>query len=125
MPDNGDLCYAESFTSFLAGFLLTKKTIGISEFNDVKNDFENLYNIWVSGDSEINKINIYIEPHCIYILENLDDIILVNGKKKTTFEYLYSLTSPRVRDYFKLYNLNKNIKNENGLVKKLLKHFII
>lgn len=125
MPDNGDLCYTESFTSFLAGFLLTKKTIGISEFNDVKNDFENLYNIWVSGDSEITKINIYIESHCIYILENLDDIILVNGKKKTTFEYLYSLTSPRVRDYFKLYNLNKNIKNENGLVKKLLKHFII
>lgn len=122
MPQDGDSCYEESFNSFLAGVLLTKRKINNFEFFNLMNTFQNVYNVdIVSVGSEIC-VPIYFDDNEINLLKELDTEILVNGNNITIRDYLYSFTTSRVRDFFRIPDvIVKKEKKPSVFVRILLK----
>lgn len=123
MPYDGELCYEEeSFNSFLAGVLLKEKKIDELEFCKLMGSFERKYKVDINGVGNEFYLPIYLEGNEIRLLKNYDDVILINGKNITVKNYLYSVTSSRVREFFELPSFNEEIavKKSNSLVRKLL-----
>lgn len=118
MPQDGDPRYEESFTSFLAGVLYTRKTISNLEFFELINRFEMMYNLnIISGDDMI--LPIYLDDNGIHLHKSYDEIIMVNKKSVTVKEYLYSSTTFRVREFLGIPEVN--VKVDNNFVKKLFR----
>lgn len=106
MPYDGDSRYEESFNSFLAGVFLTKNKINNFEFFNYMNAFSNMYNVDIVGIGNDICIPIYFDDNEIQMTKSMEDIICVNYVDITVREYLYSLTSNRVREFFKISDIN-------------------
>ena len=110
MPQNCDLRYEESFNSFLAGVFLTTEKINNFEFFNYMNEFSNMYNVDIVGIGNDICIPIYFDDNEIKITKSMEDIICVNHANITVREYLYSLTSNRVREFFNISDIqNKSL----------------
>ena len=109
MPQDGDSRYEESFNSFLAGIFLTKKGIDNFEFCNYMNSFSNIYNVEIVSVGNDICIPIYFGDVEIKLSKNMDEVISVNGRNITVGEYLYSLTTTRVREFFGI----PDIKNKH------------
>lgn len=123
MPQDGDLCCYESFNSFFAGVLLTRKKISNFDFCDLLNKFENYYNVCIiskEGDADIC-LSIYFDDNCITLINNYDEFITVNGREMTVASYLYSITSSRVREFFCLIPLEEKVIKKDSFIKKIFK----
>lgn len=122
IPQDCDLKYEESFNSFLAGLLLTRNHVNNFTFFHLLNSFQNRYNVTVvSLGNDIN-VPIYLNDDEITLHMSLDDEILVNGKSISVRSYLYSFTTPRIREFFKIDNLKESKKSL--LVKKMFRNKI-
>lgn len=108
MPQDGDSRYEESFNSFLAGIFLTRRSINNFEFFSCMNSFINLYNVDIASIGNDICVPIYFDDKEIKMIKNIDDIICVNNKNITVREYLYSLTTVRVREFFKIPDVRSN-----------------
>lgn len=95
----------EEFDSFLAGLLLTKTEIDCLEFSRLQVDFENYYNVYLFDNQDVC-LPVILKDDKLTLEKLYDDYILVNNKEVKVQDYLYSLTSERVREYFKLNNLS-------------------
>lgn len=127
MSQDVDPRYDESFNSFLAGVLLTRKKIDNYSFFQLMNKLQNEYDITIVSDATDIKLFLYFSDNDINMRNDYEDIIIVNNKKMTVKEYLYSFTTPRVREFF---GLNDDIYFEKKqesisipLVKALKKTF--
>ena len=110
----------ESFNSFLAGVLLTKKRIGNLEFANLMCEFENSYNVCIASSDDV-EIPVYLDDKSISIHNDYEDIVIIGNKSMTVYDYLYSLTSLRVRNYFNLKNEKMVNVKEVKSIKKTLK----
>lgn len=106
MPRDGIQRGEEYFNSFLAGVLLTKKSISNFEFFNLMQAFENNYNVDVISDSNDLNVSIYLDDTRIKLNNSFGDTIFINGKKVFVNDYLYSFTTPRVREFFNIPNLD-------------------
>ena len=113
---------SESFSSFLAGILLTRKRIKNFEFLTIMSDFERKYGVNIVGRNELN-IRININNDSIYLPSNYDDFIIINKKKIYVKDYLYSSTSDRIREYFDIPTITKNNNTVIPFVRKLIRDF--
>lgn len=127
MSQDVDPRYDESFNSFLAGVLLTRKKIDNYSFFQLMNKLQNEYDITIVSDATDIKLFLYFSDNDINMRNDYDDVIIINNKKMTVKEYLYSFTTPRVREFF---GLNDDIYSEKKqesisipLVKALKKTF--
>lgn len=126
MPQDGDPRYEESFNSFLAGVLIAKSRINNFDFFNLMNSFQNTYNVTVVNLGSDLTVPIYLDDNEIRLLKNLDDVISFWGKNTTIRNYLYSFTTPRVRTFFGIPDMEveKNRK-ANTLIRKLFKKKVI
>lgn len=110
MPDFGEQCYEESFNSFLAGVLLVRRRIDNFSFFNLMNSFEINYNVdIVSIDNDI-RVPIYLDDNEIRLLKDINDKIMIDGKCMTIKDYLYSVTTPRVRHFLDIPEIEEKIK---------------
>lgn len=108
MPQDGDSRYEESFNSFLAGVFLTRRSINNFEFFSYMNSFVNLYNVDIASIGNDICVPIYFDDIEIKMIKNMDDVICINNRNITVREYLYSLTTARVREFFKIPDVRSN-----------------
>lgn len=108
MPQDGDSRYEESFNSFLAGIFLTRRSINNFELFSYMNSFVNLYNVDIASIGNDICIPIYFDDIEIKMIKNIDDVICVDNRNITVREYLYSLTTARVREFFKIPDVQSN-----------------
>lgn len=119
MPQDGGSWYEESFTSFLAGVLFTRRFISNFEFFELMNKFENLYSVSISSGEDM-VVPIHLDDNGIYLNKNYDDIIVINKKKITVRDYLYSLTTSNVRTFFGIPDVkDDNVKICDFLIGKI------
>lgn len=94
-----------SFSSFLAGALLVNKNICILDLIKYMNDFCNKYDVYVSdrknGNNGLDML-INITDNFIDLKYDYESYILLDGKNVLVSDYLYSLTSFEVREYFNI-----------------------
>lgn len=104
MPQDGDnsYCNDESFNSFLAGIFLTTECIKNLDFFEQLSEFENKYSVSIISGSGDIQIPIYFDDNFMQMHADYDDIININGLEMTVRDYLYSLTSFRVRNFFNI-----------------------
>ena len=122
MSQNGDPRYEESFNSFLAGMLLTRNRISNLAFFERLNCFQNVYKVDViSSGEDIRLPYIYLDDNEIRLLKNIDEDFLIDGRSMNIRSYLYSFTTPRVRDFFGIPHVKIEEKKRNPFVKKLFK----
>jgi len=122
MPQDGDMLCYESFNSFLAGALLKKKKISNFDFCFEMNRFEELYNVSViglEGDGDI-RLSIYFSDNDISLNNDYDSVVRIDGIDMTVNDYLYTFTTPRVREYFEI-SLRDNMEKNNSIIKKIFK----
>lgn len=122
MSQDSDLCSCESFNSFLAGVLLTRQKISNFEFCDLMSRFEAIYNVTVvssEGNSDI-RLSIYLDDNNITLVDDYDSIVIVDGWKMTVSNYLYSITSPRVREFLGISPKEEKIE-KNSFIKRLFR----
>lgn len=113
----GDYFREISTNSFLAGILYCKKSIDfMNEYFKLQEDFENKYKISVVGQEDLN-VNIVVEGTSIRLIDDYEKIININGKKMSVRSYLYSLTTPEVREYL-------NIEEPINTIKKNYWNFL-
>jgi len=126
MPQDGESRYEESFTSFLAGVLYTRRAISNLEFFELMNRFENMYDVTIYSGEDI-KIPIYLEDRGISLRKNYDDMVIVDNKKITVGNYLYSVTTPNVREFFGIPDIKVKesvVKLNNPFIRRKLKRKI-
>jgi len=126
MPQDGESRYEESFTSFLAGVLYTRRAISNLEFFELMNRFENMYDVTIYSGEDI-KIPIYLEDRGISLRKNYDDIVIDDNKKITVGNYLYSVTTPNVREFFGIPDIKVKesvVKLNNPFIRRKLKRKI-
>lgn len=111
----------EDFNSFFAGVLLIKKEIYNLEFMNLCYKFEKEYNISISSlTPDLLSFLIFEDDEKIMLVYDYDRIL--NSSGETVQEYLYGLTSDRVREFFKIEDIN--IRDNNTINKvKIKKHF--
>ena len=105
-----------SFFSFLACFFLVRRSSTCSELSYLMNDFTNRFNIYIDDDNDdlyfFNRL-VCFKDKDINLRYDYDDIININGNIYKVNDYLYSLTTSEVRDYFViLYENNIKIKTK-------------
>lgn len=120
MPQDVKSCYEESFISFLAGVLYTRKSINNYEFMRLMRGFEEKYNVSLVGYDNI-LILICSDDKRIYLKDDFDDRLLINGNLITVKDYLYSLTTDKVREYFDIAEYNETKRNGTFSKKKFRK----
>lgn len=100
IEDNGDYYREIPTSSFLAGVLFCKNKIDfMTEYSKLQEDFERKYKIAVSGQESLG-VKIAVEGTTIRLIDDYNKVINVNGRVMDVRSYLYSLTTPEVRDYF-------------------------
>ena len=123
MSRDGGPHYEESFNSFLAGMLLTKNRISNFAFFERLNYFQNVYSVdIISRGDDIRLPYIYLDDNEIKLLKSLDEDFLIDNKRINIRNYLYSFTTPRVREFFGIPEIKKEDKKVNPLVKRLFKN---
>lgn len=125
MPQDGDSRYEESFNSFLAGVLLTRKFINNFEFFNLMNSFEEHYNITVVSKQPELAVSIYFSDNGIGINKNFGDRIIINNKYMTIDNYLYSFTTPRVREFMGIPPRENSNVEVSGFFRRILKKRIV
>lgn len=120
MPQEGIQRGEESFNSFLAGVLLTKKSINNFEFFNLMQTFESVYNVDVISDSSDLNVSIYLDDEKIKLKNSFSDIIFVDGKKVFVNDYLYGFTTPRVRNFFNIPDLEHLLVRKTNIISKPL-----
>lgn len=118
MPQDGIQRGEESFNSFLAGVLLTKKSINNFEFFNLMQTFESVYNVDVISDSSDLNVSIYLDDEKIKLKNSFSDIIFVDGKKVFVNDYLYGFTTPRVRNFFNIPDLEHLLVRKTNIISK-------
>ena len=107
----------EKFSSFVGGLFLTRRDISNFEFCELLNNFQDEYNVNIADDDLL--VEIELTNNAMFLIDDYDDVIVYNNKKMSVKEYLYTITSLNVRNFFGLnYNLKQDIKN---LKRKLIK----
>lgn len=99
------------FSNFAAGFFLVNRSSTCGMFSYSMNDFTDKFNIYISDDCDefSSFINlIYFTDKYISLKYDYDDIVNVDGYMSTTYNYLYSLTTVEVRNYFGIADRKKN-----------------
>lgn len=91
----------ELFESFIAGILLTRIEIPYLELCKLQCEFENYYGISLDDSQDIY-LPIAFRDRSIALDKSYDEYIEVNKKRVKVSDYLYSITSAKVREYFKL-----------------------
>lgn len=100
IENDGDYYREISTTSFLAGVLFCKKEIDLmSEYSKLEKDFEKKYRISVTGQECLN-VSVVVQGSKIKLLDDYSKVINVSGRLMDVRSYLYSLTTPEVREYF-------------------------
>lgn len=122
MPQDGHLQYEESFNSFLAGVLLTRRKINNFEFLTLMSVFEKTYNVSVVSLGGDIFVPIYFDDNGISLYKDMDDVISIKGESLTVRNYLYSFTTSRIREFFGIPELILEEKKTNSLVKKLFRN---
>ena len=109
IENNGEYYREISTTSFLAGVLFCKKRIDlVNEYAKLEKDFEVKYGIMINSQ-EYFDVNIVIRNLVIELVDDYDKVINVNGKLMDVRSYLYSLTTPEVREYFGINEPRSNV----------------
>jgi len=67
--------------------------------------FERYCNVDIISDNNDLCVSIYLEDIKIKLNNEYNDVVLVNGKKICVGDYLYSFTTPIVRKYFNIPDL--------------------
>ena len=107
---------------YLAGLLLTRNRISNFAFFERLNYFQHIYNVDITGYGEdIRLPYIYLDDNEIRLLASLDEDFYLDGKLVSIRSYLYSFTTPRVRDFFKIPHMQVEEKKNNPFIKKLFK----
>lgn len=122
MRKEGDSRYEESFNSFLAGMLLTRNCVNNFDFFNSMNLFSNIYNVDIVSIGEEINIPIYLDDNEIKLLRNIRDIVIINGREMSIESYLYSFTTPRVREFFHIPDL---VSRENDRKSKLFARILL
>lgn len=100
IENDGDYFREISTNSFLAGIFFCKNSIDfINEYSKLQEDFENKYKVSVIGQEDL-AVKIIVEGTKIRLVDDYDKIIKINGKIMNVRSYLYSLTTPEVKEYF-------------------------
>lgn len=120
MPLDGEQCYEESFNSFLAGAFLINRRIKNLDLLNMLNNFEKTYNVDVVSLGGDIILPIYMDDNEVILRGNIDDIIY--GKNTNVRDYLYSFTTPRVREFFGIPEIKYENKKINILIKRLFKN---
>lgn len=107
------------FSSFIAGALYENRRIENINFGYLLSDFCNVNDVDVGDDDEKIDSIVELDDKSIYLTREYDDIIIINGQKMTLKEYLYSLTTPIVRKYFNIPEVENKINNSDKLIKKI------
>lgn len=119
MSQDGDTCYEEAFSSFLAGVFLTRKRIKNYDFMALMNEFEEKYNVSILSLGGDIYLPIYFDDNEMVLYKDIDDVILVDGKEKVIRDYLYSFVTLRVREFFSIPEIEVKEKKTFTLIKKL------
>lgn len=105
-----------SFFSFLAGFFLVSRSSTCGELSYLMNDFTNIFNIYIDDDNDDSYLFdrlVCFKDKDTNLRYTYDDIININGNIYRVNDYLYSLTTTEVRDYFGIpYENNIKIKTK-------------
>lgn len=112
IENEGEYYREISTNSFLAGILFCKNSVDfVSEYNKLQEDFENKYRVSVVGQEDLI-VNVIVEGTKIRLVDDYNKIINVNGKIMNVRSYLYSLTTPEIREYFSIEQpRNNTLKN--------------
>jgi len=102
MSQDGYQRDSESFNAFLAGVLLTRNCINNFEFFTLMNNFEEIYSVDIVSDERDICIPLYLDDVKIKLNNELNDVIVINGKKIFVRDYLYMFTTPKVREFFNI-----------------------
>jgi len=109
IEDNGEYYREIPTSSFLAGILFCKNKIDfMTEYSKLQEDFERKYRISVSGQESL-AVKIAVEGTTIRLVDDYNKVINVNGRVMDVRSYLYSLTTPEVREYFDIEEPRTNI----------------
>lgn len=104
-----------SFFSFLAGFFLLRRSSTCGELSYLMNDFTNRFNIYIDDDNDdlylFNRL-VCFKDKDINLRYDYDDIININGNTYRVNDYLYSLTTDEVREYFGIPYKGNRIKRK-------------
>jgi len=125
MPQDGIHITDESFNSFLAGVFLTRNCINNFEFFNLMSMFEEKYNVDIISDDKDLCVSIYLDDIKMKLRNELSDVITINNKQITVYDYLYSFTSLNVRSFFnipdieKLENIKFSFNKTKAFIKKL------
>lgn len=110
----------EKFSSFLGGIFLTRKTISNFDFFNLLEKFQYKYSVYII-DEDLN-IMLDISNNTISLIDDYDTPVVYNNKKMTVRDYLYTITSSNVREFFGLDSDINQILNCGSLsMRKLLK----
>lgn len=118
MPQCGEQKY-EEFNSFLAGVFLTRKRIKNFDFMLLMNEFEKKYASSILSLGEDIYLPIYFDNNEMVLYKDIGDTVLIDGKKSIIRDYLYSFTTPSVREFFGIPEINVEEKKPATLIKKL------
>ena len=100
IENDGDYFREISTSSFLAGILFCKNSIDfMNEYFKLQEDFERKYKVSIIGQEDL-AVNVIVEGTIIRLVDDYNKIISVNKKFMSVRNYLYSLTTPEVREYF-------------------------
>lgn len=125
MPQDGIQIIEESFNSFLAGVFLTRNCINNFEFFNLMSTFEERYNVDIISDDKDLCVSIYLDDVKMKLRNGLSDVITINNREITVYDYLYSFTSLNVRSFFnipdieKLEGIKSNFSGTNAFIKRL------
>lgn len=124
MLQDGHSCDEESFNSFLAGMFLTRKSIKNFEFFNLMNSFSDNYGVEIVTVGNDIDVSLCFDNDTVKLLDDIDDVRIINNQQITIKEYLYSITSSRVREFFKISDAeNKKIdlNKSKSMVKSLFR----
>lgn len=130
MTQVDELCdKKESFNSFLAGVLLTTSSIKALDFFKLMNVFEVEYDVTVvSFDTMCNDsdlcIPIYLDDNMIRLPMSIDNNVCVNGVMTTVRQYLLSVASPRIKEFFEIPDIKIEVNSKNDTFEKKTISFV-
>lgn len=124
MSYTSDTCDQESFNSFIAGLLLTKKTVCNLEFFELMNVFENKYAVCVVGENF--DLPLKINDSSMSLIQDYEEYIIFNNTRITVRDYLNNIASDRVKEFFGMLPKNKKLNKVIPLMtnKRYVKEYI-
>ena len=99
-------------SSLLAAFLLNNDCIVYSDISKCISDIFTEKGIDIcENDNDIDKVSqlIVLDDNKIYLTKKYSDILYINNKKITVYDYLYSRTTEEIIEYCKE-SIKKRIK---------------